>query len=70
MKASLAEITKEENSRLTCRFIFAIVLYLATMGTYLGVFLAKEDEKSIRGLALLNPIFILASDVVVLSLRE
>ena len=70
MKASLAEITKEENSRLTCRFIFAIILYLVTMGTYLGVFLAKEDDKAIRGLALLNPIFILASDVVVLSLRE
>ena len=70
MKASLAEITKEENSRLTCRFIFAIILYLVTMGTYIGVFLAKEDDKAIRGLALLNPIFILASDVVVLSLRE
>ena len=51
------------------RFGIAAFLYLATMGVYMGVFLAKEDEETIRGLALLNPVFILLSDVVILSLR-
>ena len=40
------------------------------MGVYLGVFVAKEDNDRIRGLAYLNPVFIFASDVVILSLRE
>ena len=40
------------------------------MGIYLGVFVAKEDDDTIRGLAFLNPVFILASDIVVISLRE
>ena len=45
------------------------MLYLATMGVYMGVFLAKEDEENLRGLAFLNPVFLLGSDVVILSLR-
>jgi len=48
----------------------ASALYLATMGAYLGVFLYKEDNATLRGLALLNPIFILASDIVIGSLRQ
>ena len=39
------------------------------MGVYMGVFLAKEDEEHLRGLAFLNPAFLLGSDVVILSLR-
>ena len=35
----------------------------------MGVFLAKEDDENIRGLAFLNPAFLLGSDVVILSLR-
>ena len=54
---------------MVCRIIGAFVLYLATMGVYMGVFLAKEDEENLRGLAFLNPVFLLGSDVVILSLR-
>ena len=41
------------------------------MGLYLGVLVGKEDENdTVKGLAFLNPLFILVSDIVVLSLRE
>ena len=40
------------------------------MAVYLGIFIHKEDDDAIRGVALLNPIFILASDIVVVSLRQ
>lgn len=40
------------------------------MGAYLAIFLAKEEDKTIRGLALLNPIFLLGSDIVIASLRR
>ena len=53
-----------------CNLTIALVLYLISMGTYLGVFLAKEEDDTISGLALLNPLFILCSDIVILSLRE
>ena len=52
-----------------CRIIAAGIAYLATMGVYTGVFLAKEKDENIRGLAFLNPVFILGSDIVILSLR-
>ena len=50
--------------------IIASVIYLVTMAIYLGVFVAKEQDDTIRGLAFLNPIFILASDIVIISLRD
>jgi len=50
--------------------MIAFLLYCAFFGLYIGVLAAKEREETIKGLAFLNPIFILVSDVVVLSLRE
>ena len=70
MKQTLSSIAEDENQSLKCKLIIATVLYMITMGIYLGVFVAKEDNDKIRGLAYLNPVFILASDIVVLSLRE
>lgn len=55
---------------MTCRLIIALILYCASFGVYIGVFWAKEPEETIQGLAILNPVFILASDIVILSLRE
>ena len=49
--------------------ITAGIVYLALMVAYVIIFLAKEEDDAIRGLAILNPIFILASDIVILSLR-
>ena len=40
------------------------------MGVYLGVFVGKETDEDTEGLAYLNPIFIVCTDLVVLSLRE
>ena len=70
MKSTLTDITEESNKSLKCRMIVAGVLYLISMGIYLGVFVGKEDDDRIRGLAYLNPAFIFASDIVVISLRE
>lgn len=70
MRQTLIQITEDENSSLKCRLIIVSVIYFVTMAVYLGVFVAKEDDDTIRGLALLNPVFILASDIVIISLRE
>ena len=66
----LSKALNEGNRSLRCNLTIAAVLYLISMGTYLGVFLAKEEDDTISGLALLNPLFILCSDIVILSLRE
>ena len=59
------------NLNLKKKLIVAAVVYLCTLAAYMIVFLAKEDkEDDTHGLAYLNPLFILASDVVILSLRE
>ena len=71
MSLTISEITSQENRNLCCKLLCAFVLYLITMGVYLGVFVAKEDESdATQGLAFLNPLFILVADIVVLSLRE
>lgn len=53
-----------------CKLIAAGVLYLITMGIYFGVFVLKEEDEHLKGLAFLNPVFLLASDIVIISLRE
>ena len=69
LKGTVQHITNDENSKLKCRMITAGIVYLALMVAYVIIFLAKEEDDAIRGLAILNPIFILASDIVILSLR-
>jgi len=70
MKRTLQEVSLVENKFLSCRLIIALLFYCASFGLYIGVFWAKEPEETIQGLAILNPVFILASDIVILSLRE
>ena len=70
MKLTLKDVGETENKYLTCRLLIALFFYLASFGLYTGVFWAKEPEETIQGLAILNPAFILATDVVILSLRE
>ena len=71
MAQTIGDITNHENRNLKKKMIVAAILYLCTLAAYTIVFLAKEDkEDQTRGLAYLNPLFILASDVVILSLRE
>ena len=70
MKEILRTITDEENRYLRTRLLIAGFLYLGTMAAYLGIFLVKEEDKTIRGLALLNPLFLLGSDIVIASLRR
>ena len=70
MKRTLREVSQVENKFLSCRFLIALLLYCASFGLYIGIFWSKEDEVTIQGLAILNPVFILASDIVILSLRE
>lgn len=70
MKQALNKITGQENKYLIIRLIVAFIIYIATMFVYYGILLAKEDDTSTRGLAILNPSFIVASDIVILSLRQ
>ena len=71
MAKTIADITTVENKNLKCKLIVAFFLYLATMYAYLGVFIIKEDAADhIQGFVFLNPIFIIATDIVILSLRE
>lgn len=70
LKQALSKVSGQENKYLIIRLIFAFIIYVATMFVYYGIFLAKEDEESTRGLAILNPAFIVASDIVILSLRQ
>ena len=70
MSQIIGDITSQGNRNLCCKFLIAFVLYCASMGIYIGVFAAKEDEnETVQGLAFLNPLFILVADIVVLSLR-
>ena len=71
MQENIAIVVATENKFLLIRLVIAFTLYLATMGAYVGVFLKKEESNdTIRGLAILNPIFILVSDIVIGSLRQ
>lgn len=70
MAQTITQITDAENKNLKTKLTGALILYLVTFGVYTGVFVAKEDSSDgTRGLAYLNPAFILASDFVILSLR-
>ena len=68
LKETLTEITEKETKSLKGRICFATLLYLGTLVAYAAIFLMKEKEASIRGLALLNPVFLLATDIVMASL--
>lgn len=71
LSQTIGEITAQENRNLCCKFLIAFIAYCASMGLYLGVLVGKEDDNdTVQGLAFLNPLFILVSDIVVLSLRE
>ena len=70
MKHDMQRIISYENRFLLLRLLATILIYVATMFVYYGVFVSKEDDQSTRGLALLNPAFIVASDIVILSLRQ
>jgi hypothetical protein len=70
MQETLTCIVEEENKYLKTRMALAFLFYLVTFGAYLGVFLYKESDATLRGLALLNPLFIFASDIVIMSLRQ
>jgi hypothetical protein len=71
MQENIAFVVDKENKFLLARLAVAFSLYLVTMGAYVGVFLKKEElNDTVRGLAILNPIFILVSDIVIGSLRQ
>ena len=70
MQEIVAQVSAEQNKFIKYRILAALIVYGVTLGVYLGVFWAKEDDETVQGLAILNPIFILVSDIVVLSLRE
>ena len=70
MKKTISQITSKENKYLLFRISVAFILYIATLFVYLGVFKDKEEDEDVSGLAYLNPVFIMFTDIVILSLRE
>lgn len=70
MQETLGRITDEENKHLWTSILIAGGLYLGTLVVYAVIFLAKESEETVRGLAILYPVFLLLSDSVIVSLRE
>ena len=66
----MTEAANKELKHFTKKLAVAVLIYLVTMGLYIGIFAAKESaDDTVQSLSLLNPIFILGSDLVILSLR-
>ena len=68
MNETMTSLIDSENKSLKSRLVFAAILYLGTLVAYVVIFLLKEPDETIKGLAYLNPAFLLASDVVIASL--
>ena len=58
-----------ENRFYWFRILAAIVLYVIPLIIY-GIFVSANEETALKGLGYQTPLFLLASDLLVFSLRE
>lgn len=47
MKEIVAQVTTEQNNFIKYKILAALIVYVVTLGVYLGVFWAKEDDETV-----------------------